>query len=368
MTSHLSYVTEKMFHTDRGAESEIEIRKRANQTPIETKIKEWTIQLIKSFPDYRNGIQKIMNILMYVRDPFVQDTLKYAPTTLYFRAADNNHTNAVQYSFHQPTILFTPEFMKQTFAKRLTPSNIYLFLSQLLYHLTHAAQDARGVTVARIPLINTADGILYDLLSEIDSSMVAIRLLRELILPFHARLPAFLKNSALFYYLFYEKYVIENSIAQPDSSIEVTNMIYALEMTDFNSKQPFFKKWQEYYVGQTTAHLLNRSIGTLTSQNSPDSISMTLEPYFNNRFYELSDISEPIKNTHFHFLTKYVRIGEQLIHARKNVNNISYFQLYEMNLCLNNQLLNRQTHSKIKDYDAITLWNCIHKPYSKTLH
>ncbi len=341
-------IEKKIFYTDRGLESKIDIIQRSGHPGITSKLARWIEQLTNAFPQGRSMLEKTLNVFNYVHDPFVCQTLTYAPARVRFELTSEITANPVQYVFYKPAILFSKSYLEDLAFTDMNGEEAYSFLTNVIHELNYAAQDACGLSITRIPQLNVQDAILFSLLSEIDSEMVKTRFLREMIVPFEDGLPNMYQDSVLSYYLACEKYVAEHELCVPEKRDLRTNALLALDMMESDSENYNFDEWRFYHFGQTTAHLLNRPIGSLTFSPSNKDIVTGLETYYNERFPVLKELRQYVQNMDFELVTKYIQYGIQLIEENEDVTGITYNQLHEAHLALYKQRLSdlRKTNRK----------------------
>ncbi len=367
MPFQLPNSTQILFYTDRGQETAKSIKERTKQTSVKNKILNWTNRLINEFPAFKSNIKTMMYLFTFVSDPFVVDALHFAPDTLLFSQTQTKLSSPIQYQINPSTILFETTFVNEIFSKEPNNNQIYSFLMYLIQALTYAAHDARGVNVARLPSVTLSDGLFYNMMAHVDGQMVALRLQREIVASLSPVFPDELKNSILSFYLACEKYVMQNNIATSENHNQAANMMLALEMMDFESQNPFFNAWRKTYFDQSCQNLMNRFVGKLTLIDETDFVTQTLEPYYAKRFLSLTDIADGTNCVSLDTLIKYIQMGDVLIQAKRDITNITYQQLYEMDECLKNQsnLLQSLTPNIIAtdipdtDYTPFLIWEHI---------
>ncbi len=337
MSFNLPDSSPEIYYTDRGLETKESIHARAIKIPVKRKIVTLTQKLSTLFPQYTQNIRYIIGLYKFLNDTVIKDMLQYVPETLIISKMNEKSDNPIKYTINPSMLLIDSDFMANIFEKEPTNQKIYTFLSFMTHALTHAAQDARGACVTRIPKINMYDGIMYEMLMMIEAEMVSLRVLRQLVFSLSTHIPDELKNSFLPFYIACEKYATTNDIVAAENIIKATNMMLALEMMDFESQNPLFQNWRQSKYDQAVYNLMRRPIGQLTIDTEPDFISKTLEPYYGECFFALQEISESVNILSYEKLNKYIEMGEILIQAKRDVTNITYQQLYEMDECLKYQ-------------------------------
>ena len=283
----------------------------------------WIVQAGDALPMATSFLQTAISVLNYVQDSFVCDMLIHVSPHVRFAVTESKAVQTVQYDSEKQEIVLPKAYIANLATSEWENTEIYAFLGQLVFALNKASLDTRRLLVRHARCINLIDAVLFDLLAEVDSELVKVRFLREMLLSFEDGLQAF-HDSFLTHYIACEGALLSLHQASDISDETAVNAVFALNLLDFSADNPNFYTWRQRHSEETINRLLCRPIGSLTFRFGNRHIRSKFERYYGARFPVLRALRHTLHHFGIDVLKEYVKVAEQMKHGAFQKENLAY--------------------------------------------
>ena len=307
----------ELFETSLGKKTLAEIKEEAISVALVDKISKWTNELGNVFQEQQGQIEKLMKLLCFSQDYFVQQTLLYAPKEVSFCLMQDNADDSIgmNYDLQTMKIEVNPNFVQQQLADE---NNLYsggVFLKKIVHELTHAAQASKGVYPTYIPKMTCHNSLLCELMTEVEAFVIETRFMYELIQPTlkQKRQTDILSDTEVGAYHSYIERMAKMNLSDENKQLYADVMVAAI-LLDFPKEPTQYNGWQQVYLNQTYKHLLARPVRSLTMNDAKISFQEKyMYDYYSNHFPILDRVKQQlIQNLDLRPLDQAVLIGEKL--------------------------------------------------------
>lgn len=308
---------EELFDTSLGKKTKPEIQKQAISISVKDKISKWAKELVSVFPEYSNQISKLLNLLHFSQDYFVQQSLLYAPKEVSFCLMKDcvDENIGMNYDLQTMKIEVNPLFIEKQLSEENNLFASGTFLKKIVHELTHAAQACKGVYPTYIQKMSCHNALLCELMTEVDAFVVETRFMYELMKSAcnQSEKSELLVNTEVGVYCSYIERMADMNLSDDNKQLYADVMVAAILM-DFPRNPKEYNGWQQVYLSQTYKHLLARPVQSLTMNETKISVQEKyMCDYYANHFPIIDRVKQQlIQNLDIRPLEQAVVIGERL--------------------------------------------------------
>ncbi len=273
-----------------------QLKERIYQTSAFDKIEKWTNELTLCFPEFQSEIKTYMPLLLQSQDKYVLESLLYADVNLFFSENKDHDGYGMKYKYNMNCIQISRSFLKEIFGQESKLYGAALFLGKTIHELTHAAQDMRGVAPLRVSKMNLANVVTMELMTEVDATIVEMRLQYELTANQLHHAPEQIKNTDLGFYadLMQQCETYQDLKLMPTQQHSLADMTLMHLCLDYKENAQQNNDWQETYFRQMVQHVLCRPVHSLTIDDTPGESERYLITYYQKRYPLLPEIQKKL--------------------------------------------------------------------------